>query len=120
MTKAKTAPEKTPDGPEPSGPNTFFEDVASDFGNSYLDVLMGFNQTHNITSVIGLTSNREGRVEMPEPEWYRNYSDPILRDRDSRESWRKIVSCYYDEFRLLRPCISKHGNEKVSRESESS
>ena len=114
MTKA-TAAKKPPNGQSSAGPHTFFEDVASDFGDSFLDVLMGFNQTHNITSTIGLTRSREGLVEMPEPEWYGNYSGPILEERDSRESWRNMVSCYYEGWRLLSPCI-RNASEKVGRD----
>ena len=104
---------------QPPSPSTFFEAVTSAFGDSFLDVLMGFNQTHNITTTIGLKrggGDSTGVVEMPEPEWYRNYSSPILEEEGSRESWRKIVSCYYDIERLLPPCITKHANEKVSRD----
>ena len=84
----------------------------------FSNVLMGYNETDDIASTIGLkTTNKPGwkrqAVEMPFPDWYQQYSNSILNDSESRAAWREVISCIYQAFQDEPSCIQEHANEKV-------
>ena len=85
---------------------------------------MGYNETDNITSTIGLTTSYEQcgehschtvAVKMPWPDWYEQYSNTIMNDAESRAAWKKVLSNCFGGYRVLdtENCINQHGNEKV-------
>ena len=106
----------------------FFNPIELQHRDILSNVLMGFNETDNITSTIGLTTNTnkwptsceppchpsQGQaVEMPWPDWYEQYSNSILNDSDSRAAWKRVITCF-DHNEIDQPsCIRQHGNEKV-------
>ena len=89
---------------------------------------MGYNETDNITSTIGITTSNNRAVvnrqvvEMPWPDWYEQYSRAILDDSESRAAWKEVLSCMglgKDPLSSsthggdLPFCIRQHANEKV-------
>ena len=90
----------------------------------FSNVFMGYNETDNITSTIGLTTSYEQcgehsclpvAVEMPWPDWYEQYSNTIMNDAESRAAWKEVLSNCFGGYRVLdtKNCINQHGNEKV-------